>query len=172
MQRENYNTVFDMRNEGSAGLKDPPTHRPTRKRTKLKHASGILHMRFKDWKCPRHTDHKHIEGQTKTRLADELGSQSIRVFLLDGIRVDFVTTSSNRLKKNSTWKKTPNKRVQYARTMLFSQSWSQEEDWRFRRKKRRPSERSIFRQNIWNVRIAMTTSAIIPADTNILWLRT
>ena len=27
-------------------------------------------MRFKDWECPGHTNHKHIEGQTKTRLAD------------------------------------------------------------------------------------------------------
>ena len=70
MQRDNFNTVFDMCNEDAAGLKDPPTHRPIRKRTKLSHSSGILHMRFKDWKCPGHTNHRQIEGQTKMRLAD------------------------------------------------------------------------------------------------------
>ena len=59
-----------MCNEDAAGLKDPPTNRPIRERTKLNHTSGILHMRFKDWKCPGHTNHKQIEGQTKMRLAD------------------------------------------------------------------------------------------------------
>ena len=43
MQRENWNTVFDMCNEDAAGLKDPPTGQPIRKRTKLNHTSGILH---------------------------------------------------------------------------------------------------------------------------------
>ena len=48
MQRENYNNVFDMCNEDAAGLKDLPTNRPIRKRTKFNHTSGIFHMRFKD----------------------------------------------------------------------------------------------------------------------------
>ena len=47
MQRENFNTVFDMCNEKAAALKDPPTKRPIRKRTKLNHTSGVLHSRFK-----------------------------------------------------------------------------------------------------------------------------
>ena len=48
MRRGNYNTVFDMCNADAAGLKDPQANRPIRKRTKLNHTSGILHMRFKD----------------------------------------------------------------------------------------------------------------------------
>ena len=69
VQRENYNTVFDMCNEEAAGLKDQPTNRPIRKRTKLNHTSGFLHEKFEPLKCPGHKEHKVIEGQTKIRLA-------------------------------------------------------------------------------------------------------
>ena len=59
-----------MGHESAAGLKDPPTGRPIRKRTKLNHTSGVLHDRLHNLKSPAGKEHKVIEGQTKVKLHD------------------------------------------------------------------------------------------------------
>ena len=63
MQRENYNTSFDMCTED---LKDPYNKLPYRKRTKLNHTSGILdHLLTTYRQCDSTHQHQPIEGTTQ-----------------------------------------------------------------------------------------------------------
>ena len=81
MQRENYNTVFDMCNEQAAEPVDPPTGKPIRKRTKLNHTSRVLHHRFSGLLCPgtgKHKNHRIIEESSKhQRIIESLKNHQI-----------------------------------------------------------------------------------------------